>query len=119
MSCESLSAWCGWLASAWPRLASGEHVSVPPVLPHPSVMGFEHPPMAEPAGQVTDWVLSLSDGSRLHVHEYAGNKLIAHRDRVDPKRGPLHAAWHWATESTSGRVVLGAMTVYQIVRWLL
>ena len=77
--------------------------------------GFEVPPIAEPVGQSANWVLSLTDGSRLHVHEYANGVLVAHRDETDPKRGPLHAAWHWATESKSGKLVVGGTIAVAVV----
>lgn len=102
--------WMTWVNSNWGTLTSGGRVAVPGGFPHPSLSGFEKPPMAEPDGQVDDWVLSLTDGSRIHVHVMPNGQLIAHRDATDPKGGLLPALWHWATESKSGRlaVVVGA-----------
>ena len=106
--------WNTWMASVWNDLLAGKHVRVPRALPHPVWSGFEVPPIAEPVGQKADWVLSLTDGSRLHVHEFSNGALVAHRDGTDPKRGPLHAVWHWATESTSGRLTLGVAAIIGI-----
>ncbi|NMO14140.1 hypothetical protein HPC49_22035 [Pyxidicoccus fallax] len=60
-----------------------------------------------------DWVLSLNDGSRIHLHQQANGIFIAHRDVTDPKRGLLPALWHWVTESKSGKVaaVLGTVAL--------
>jgi hypothetical protein len=103
--------WNGFIQTAWPQLSAGGRVPIPPGLLHPKWSGFEVPPLAEPVGQIADWVLSLTDGSRLHVHEFANGALVAHRDETDPKLGPIQAAWHWATESTSGKiVVVGTIT---------
>ena len=99
--------WDQWIASVWGDLAAGRRAQVPTWLPHPRESGFEAPPLAEPAGQSADWVKSYSDGSRVHVHEFANGTFLVHRDATDPKRSPAHAAWHWLSESTSGRVVAG------------
>lgn len=108
--------WNQWLAASWADLHRGSRVSVPTWLPHPRWSGFETPPLAEPAGQTADWVRSLSDGSRLHIHEFADGRMVAHRDPTDPKRGPLHAVWHWATESTSGRLAVLALSALAVVK---
>lgn len=89
--------WEVWMRAVWPALVAGRRVLVPASLPHPGSSGFRTPWLAEPAGQAADWVLSLEDGSRLHVHEFANGALVAHRDATDPKRGPIHAALHWTT----------------------
>ncbi len=107
--------WDGFIQTSWSQLSAGGRVPVPPSLLHPRWSGFEVPPLAEPVGQAADWVLSLNDGSRLHVHEYANGALVAHRDETDPKRGPVHAVWHWATESTSGKVVVGGTITAAII----
>lgn len=113
--------WAGFIQTSWPQLSAGGRVPVPPSLLHPRWSGFEIPPLAEPVGQAADWVVSLDDGSRLHVHEYANGALVAHRDEIDPKRGPVHALWHWATESTSGKFVVGsavaAVVIYGLVQF--
>ena len=101
--------WNVWITRRWSDLVAGHRLVVPAWLPHPSAIGFEQPPIAEPAGQVCDWVMSIRDGSRLHVHECHDGRLVIHRDDTDPKRGPLHALWHWATESVTGRLTLAAV----------
>jgi len=107
--------WQSWIAASWGELAAGGRLSVPPYLIHPRWSGFEVPTLAEPAGQTANWVLSLNDCSRLHVHEFSNGALVAHRDATDPKRSPLHALWHWSTESTSGRIVVGVSAVAGVV----
>lgn len=95
--------WAEWLSATWSELASGARVPVPSALEHPSAVGFAPARIAEPAGQVGDWVMPLADGSRLHVHEMAGGELFAHRDAVDPGRGVVAAVGHVATETRAGR----------------
>lgn len=110
--------WMTWLQAAWPALARGQRVEVPRFLPHPGRSGFERPPLAEPAGQVADWVVSVTDGSRVHLHEFADGTLVAHRDETDPKRGVAEAMWHWATESTTGQLFVGGAVILGVVKLL-
>ncbi len=95
--------WLSWVQQNWPTLSAGGRLEPPPWFAHPGVAGFEQTSLAEGAGQVRDWVRSFVDGSRIHIHELADGRLIVHRDATDPARGPLEAAWHWVTESTSGK----------------
>lgn len=99
--------WSDWLRAEWPWLTKGRKLPVPGWLPHPRDAGFTTTALAERVGQVTDWVLPLKDGSRIHVHEFPDGRLIAHRDPTDPERGPFHAVWHWLFESSSGKLALG------------
>ncbi len=108
-------SWSGWLRAAWPRLTNGEKLVVPWSLPHPSDAGFSTTTLAEDVGQVANWAVRLSDGSRIHVHEFGNGQLVAHRDPTDPARGPLHAVFHWLFESPSGKVVLGVGAVALLV----
>jgi hypothetical protein len=62
---------------------------------------------AEPHGQIQDWALSLADGSRLHVHVRGNGTKYIHRDATDPSISPFHAAWHVATETSAGPIVIG------------
>ena len=96
--------WDGLIASAWPHLVAGRQIEAPPGLPHPRWSGFESPLLAEPVGQSFDWVKSYADGSRIHVHEFSNGRLVVHRGATDPSVSPVHALWHWVTESTSGKV---------------
>lgn len=105
------SPWSAWLASSWPYLRTGAKLPVPRDLPHPRTVGFARPRLAEPRGQVADWVMSLGDGSRLHAHEYANGVIVAHRDAVDPARGPVAAAWHFLREARAGRAVMAVGAV--------
>lgn len=78
---------------------------VPSSLPHPSAGGFHLISPAMPDGQVGDWGLSLDDGSRIHLHEFADGRLIAHRDVFDPDRGIGHAIAHVIAETPLGAAV--------------
>jgi hypothetical protein len=102
----SQRAWMLFAAASWPVLVAGGRVCAPPELPHPSVSGFVRPRMTEDCGQADDWAIALSDGSRLHVHEYAAGPLVVHRDKVDPGSGTLRALWHVATETCVGGAVV-------------
>ena len=104
--------WASWLPSVWSRLVSGEHVSVPPSLPHPSAVNFVRQSFAERHGQVADWTFSLEDGSRLHAHELADGGLRIHRDAYDPDRDVASAVLHLATETTAGKVTIAAGVGY-------
>ncbi len=50
-------------------------------------------------GHVYDWVLPLSDGSRIHVHVMPDGSLRAHRDRYDPNAGVWSAVKQVGTRS--------------------
>ena len=105
------NVWIDWISDNWPALARGKKVRVGARLPHPSFDGFERLDFAEPHGQAADWALALDDGSRIHVHECPDGRLIAHRDRWDPHRSPVHAVMHIATETRAGKAagVLGGV----------
>jgi hypothetical protein len=109
--------WQEWFNSVEPTLRSGREVVVPKYLPHPCEVGFTHPWIAEPVGQKDDWVLSLSDGSRLHIHEY-NFAMVMHLDNIDPAVSPLNAAWHWGTESASGRMALATSALWFLMKFL-
>lgn len=92
--------WLDWARDNWPALARGAELRVAPGrLAHPSLEGFRPPRLARRRGQVSDWVLPLRDGSRLHVHELAGGTMRAHRDRHDPGCGTVPALAHVAFEA--------------------
>jgi len=110
--------WNTWLAAVEPTLRAGREAVLPKDLPHPREVGFTRPFIAEPHGQKDDWVYSLSDGSRIHVHEF-DNALVAHIDPHDPAKGPGTALLHWTTESASGRMFLfttGLWLILKLVR---
>lgn len=110
--------WPTWTAHAWPALARGQRVLIPPELPHPRASGWRIPRTALRVGQVCDWVQSMPDGSRLHVHEFPDGRLVCHRDRFDPARGALHALAHVATETPAGRAVAVGLAA-RAAWWLL
>ena len=97
--------WLKWIGNNWDRLEKGKRIPTPLKLPHPAFSGFKKPDLAENVGQSWDWVCSMKDGSRIHLHEYSSGKIVAHRDKVDPARGSIDAVWHWLTESQSGKIV--------------
>lgn len=107
---SSQAIWLRWLRSRAGPLSAGKKIALPRWLPHPARAGFVRTVLAEDVGQVEDWGLRLSDGSRIHVHEFEGGALVAHRDKTDPTVGLLHAVWHWLTETRTGRlsVLLGS-----------
>ena len=109
--------WNQWLQSVEPTLRSGREAIVPSGLPHPQEVGFHRPLLAEPWGQKADWVMSMQDGSRLHVHELSNGMLVLHLDAHDPGQGgPGRAIYHWGTESASGRTALFTVTLWILLR---
>jgi hypothetical protein len=95
----------------WERLVAGERIELVFHL-HPEALGFKRLAIAEPNGQVQDWAMSLSDGSRLHLWYMPDGRWIMHRDAVDPDRGPLHAAVHVATATRVGKALLLGAAVF-------
>lgn len=109
--------WDAWLHFAWPRLVRGERVEASG-LGHPMRAGFRRLSIAEAVGQTEDWALSMTDGSRIHLHGYGqpAERWIAHRDRFDPARGLLSAARHVCTETKTGRAAAVGGLIYGAVR---
>lgn len=95
-----------WLRQNWVVLVSGREVEWPLGLPHPVGAGFRPIEFAIPNGQCANWVHALSDGSRVHVHEYADGRLIAHRDRFDPDRDVGALVAHMLGETFVGPMLL-------------
>jgi hypothetical protein len=89
--------WGEYLRRAWPLFLKGQRVNVPQEL-RSTVRTLRVPRVAKNVGQSGNYVLPCTDGSRIHVHEYADGRLVAHRDRTDPGRSPLHAVWHLLTD---------------------
>lgn len=100
-----------WITSNWPALVRGDKIEVPPWLPRPPESGFREVEIAMPAGQVRDWAVRVSDGSRVHVHEYPDGRLVAHRDRYDPDRGLGSTISHLWSETPWGAVAILALLV--------
>lgn len=101
--------WESWLP--WDELRAGQKVPVPASLPHPRDAGFRYTHWSKDVGQIADWVYSLPDGCRLHVHELMDGSLIVHCDRFDPANGPATASVHWLAETPEGNVVAAALVV--------
>lgn len=90
-------------------------------MPHPATAGFQEQGIAEPAGQVRDWTLPVDDGSRIHVHEYPDGRMAAHRDEIDPDRGPVEAVVHVLKETKVGQAAMigvGLYLGYRIIKSL-
>ncbi len=109
-----------WAAAT---LRPGPPVLLPAILTpqHLWAEGFHDEPVAEPAGQVSDLVRPLPDGSRLHAHVLPDGLVSMHRDRWDPRSGPLSLVLHIALETQMGRValaIIGATVVVRAVRAL-
>lgn len=102
-----MQQWLTLLQQYWSYLVSGQKLDVTCQVPHPSLVSeFSRTVLAEAHGQVVDWELPLTDGSRIHVHEFADGRLVVHRDAINPSRGPIEAVLHWLTETGTGAVVL-------------
>jgi hypothetical protein len=97
--------WELWFRDNWEALTAG-HVPVPTWLPHPSQAGFRRLQFSTPSGQVADWGLSLTDRSRIHVHQHADGRLVAHRDKYDPDAGLGSLLAHVFTETGIGKLAL-------------
>ena len=110
--------WNEWIRRSWPDLAAGRTVEVWGGLPHPSNAGFHALDFALPSGQCADWSVSLTDGGRLHIHEYASGRLLGHRDRFDPDAGISSMVAHLMKETPVGPV-LGVIGGMLIIRWFL
>lgn len=105
--------WQEWLDAHWDDLAAGKVITLYRSGPGPELPsacdGWTEVFIAEPFGQSRDWAFSLSDGSRLHAHEYRSHFAI-HRDIHDPGRGFGKAVRHYLEEAPSSRlVVTGAL----------
>ncbi len=99
-------SWVGWLHANWTQLAAGAKLQAPAHLPHPRYAGFARESLASPEGQVVDWVLPVTDGSRIHVHECSDGRLVAHRDQYDPNRSAGHLLAHLVLETALVPVTL-------------
>jgi hypothetical protein len=100
--------WLSWINSQWSDLQGGKKVTAPGWLPTPRESGFQPIPIASPEGQCADWGLSLTDGSRVHVHQFNDGRRVVHRDRFDPDQGILRGVAHLLTETWVGPVALVA-----------
>jgi hypothetical protein len=100
-------AWASWLSANREDLGVGAKVNVPSYLPHPQYAGFSKELVATPEGQVANWTLSVpADGSRIHVHEFADGRLVAHRDRYDPNHSLGNLVAHLLFETALVPVLL-------------
>lgn len=98
--------WTEWIQLNWPDLVSGKKLEAPPWLPHPSFLGFTRLEVATPMGQISDWALPYTDGSRVHAQEYQDGRWVVHRDRYDPAQGFGNMLTHLMTETFVGPLAL-------------
>lgn len=106
-----MTEWMALIQANWDRLVVGGRICAPYWYPNPVDAGFSRPWITEDRGQLVDWTLSMSDGSRIHVHEYPDGGFVVHRDEIDPARGILPAGWHLLTETRAGSLVLKAAAI--------
>lgn len=115
--------WTNAIEKHWDGLVKGEEYTIPKSrIIHPMESGFYAIALAEPCGQWHDYGMSLDDGSRIHVHEYA-DRYDFHRDKYDPSRGVFAAVRHYLDEAPSskpaltiGLLVAGLATIGRIIR---
>lgn len=105
--------WVDWIRQQWPQLATSAKITAPLWLPSAAASGFDLLQIAHPAGQFRDWALSLSDGSRIHVHEYLDGARVVHRDVHDPKRGLGPMLAHLMQETPYG--LLAGVAVFLLI----
>jgi len=104
-------SWIGWLHANWAQLVGGSKLEAPTYLTHPRYSGFGTELLATPQGQVADWVVAVTDGSRIHVHECADRRLVVHRDRYDPNRSVGYLVAHLVAETALVPVLLLVVAV--------
>lgn len=93
------------LVEAMPAMQLGHHVAL--VGADASALADELEPLtaAWPVGQVSDYALSLDDGSRVHVQCFKDGGVVAHVDRFDPARGLLTTVAHLWFDTPVGPAV--------------
>ena len=110
--------WKAWERKNHQQLYSGKKLNVSH-LPHPEISGFHQIDIAENHGQRSDYGLSLSNNSRIHVWECPNGDLIAHLDKHDPDANAVEAINHVLHETkfggyakTVGKIAIGGVAVY-------
>lgn len=104
----NLNLWLSWVNNNYNYFLNGcnYELEVPRYLPHPLNSEFKEINIAENVGQAHNYGLSLSDSSRIHIHEYPNGALIAHRDNYDPDASVISKALHLVTESPTAKLGL-------------
>ena len=106
-------AWADFISRNLDQLQRGCRVWTPPHLTHPRVAGFAALTLAEPDGQVEDWVSPLGEG-RVHVHICADGQMLVHLDRWDPDRGLASMLKHFFLETKTGKIVAAGAAIAAI-----
>lgn len=104
--------WLEWIRSNWLLFLAGQKIEAPWWLGSPLQAGFQRISLAHPSGQESDWGLSISDGSRIHVHSYATGRNVVHRDKHDPAQGLDRAIAHIVEETPYGKLALAVGAAY-------
>jgi len=81
------------------KLQEGEHIALPVWMNNLVLFGFKEVFISQPAGQIKDYVLSLKNGSRLHVHEFEDGSRKIHLDKHDPDKN-AESMWRHLLEET-------------------
>ncbi len=104
--------WSSWISLHWSALVQGFKIDAPRALAPLAKAGFRATALASPEGQVADWALSMTDGSRIHVHVYRDGRRVVHRDKYDPARGIGAMIAHLAADTPLGFLALVGGTVW-------
>ena len=104
--------WSDWIALNWEALVRGDKIQAPRVLGGLAQAGFRTTTLASPEGQMADWAIRMSDGSRIHVRVYGDGRRIAHRDKFDPAQGVGHTIAHLAVDTPLGFLALAGGTLW-------
>lgn len=111
--------WNRIISKHWTHLAAGKRLWLEVVhLNHPANDRRFRPNVGWPDGQICDYTLSLSDGSRIHAQCFGENggryRLRLHRDKFDPDQGIANFVLHGLLETPFGAlaasiVLLGSL----------
>lgn len=88
-----------FLSINYSKLQAGEHIALPLWVNNLTQLGFKEVFISQPAGQIKDYVLSLKNGSRLHVHEFQDGSRKVHLDKHDPDKN-AESLWKHLLEET-------------------
>lgn len=89
------------------KLEAGEHIALPFWVNNLTQLGFKEVFISQPVGQIKDYVLSLKNGSRLHIHEFKDGSRKIHLDKYDPDKS-VESLWkHLIEETWIAPVILG------------
>lgn len=113
--------WMYWIRANWRALVGGKKLFVaahllghPRYYPHLFTRGS-----GWPVGQYCDYMMQLTDRSRIHVQCFAAEDgmpmLRVHRDRWDPDCGPVEYILHGFFETPVGLVTVGTTAIIALI----